>query len=186
MLKIVFRFIRPALETYSANNDSNNSSNSPVFCLSMPYLIFLSEYNNWTAKWDFILQTFLNTTIVLTNSHIKYKITVFKTLKSQYLSNKSINSISENTLMMHGAIFCLKCLVVCLEFLRTVCTVHHRPTGLHALWSELPNFVHKLMLQFFPSRMRALKFSNIYQWIHNGSESFAPGWNLHLIFHSEM
>ena len=88
-----------------------------------------------------------------------------------------INSISENTFMMHGAIFCLKCLVVCLEFLRTVCTVHHRPTGLHALWSELPNFVHKLMLHFFPSRMRALKFSN--QWIHNGSESFAPGWNPH-------
>ena len=133
---------------------------------------------------------FYTTIVVVTNSqiHILNIRLLFSKLWNLniYQIKVCINSISENTFMMHGAIFCLKCLVVCLEFLRTVCTVHHRPTGLHALWSELPNFVHKLMLHFFPSRMRALKFSNIYQWIHNESESFAPGWNPHLMFHSEM
>ena len=121
-----------------------------LLSFASPCLIsyFLSEYINWTSKSEFF---YVNTTILLTNSHLLNIWLLFSKLWNLNICqiHKSINSISENTFMMRGAIFCLKCLVVCLEFLRTVCTVHHRPTGLHALSLELPNFVQKLMLHFF-------------------------------------
>jgi hypothetical protein len=40
---------------------------------------FLSEYINWTAKWEFFLNIFKH------NKFTFYKIIAFKTLKSQYI-----------------------------------------------------------------------------------------------------